>query len=77
MAIESTAHKLTPVNSTQADAIDSVIESVDQVLLGKDTQVRLALACLIARGHLLIEDLPGMGKTLLAHNIGASTWTGL
>lgn len=67
MAIESTAHKLTPVNTPHAEAIDAVIKGVGQVLLGKDTQIRLALACLIARGHLLIEDLPGMGKTLLAH----------
>jgi MoxR-like ATPase len=37
------------------------------VLLGKDRQIKLALACLFARGHLLIEDLPGMGKTLLSH----------
>ncbi len=37
------------------------------ILLGKETQVKLALACLFARGHLLIEDLPGMGKTLLSH----------
>src|SRR6187402_547181 len=47
--------------------ISSIIEQVDQVLLGKDQQVRLALACLFARGHLLIEDMPGMGKTTLAH----------
>ena len=37
------------------------------MLLGKETQVQLALACLLARGHLLIEDQPGMGKTLLSH----------
>jgi MoxR-like ATPase len=37
------------------------------VLLGKEQQVQLAMACLLARGHLLIEDLPGMGKTLLSH----------
>lgn len=37
------------------------------MLLGKEEQVKLALACLFARGHLLIEDLPGMGKTLLSH----------
>ncbi|ACE84859.1 AAA family ATPase [Cellvibrio japonicus] len=47
--------------------INQVIDQIDQVLLGKDQQVRLALACLFARGHLLIEDLPGMGKTTLAH----------
>ncbi|HEY8942195.1 MAG TPA: AAA family ATPase, partial [Cellvibrio sp.] len=41
--------------------ISRIIEQVDQVLLGKDQQVRLALACLFAEGHLLIEDLPGMG----------------
>ena len=40
---------------------------IDGILLGKPQAVRLALACLIARGHLLIEDLPGMGKTVLAH----------
>jgi MoxR-like ATPase len=42
-------------------------DSLNRILLGKDQQVKLALACLFARGHLLIEDLPGMGKTLLSH----------
>jgi MoxR-like ATPase len=41
--------------------------ALNGVLLGKAEQVQLALACLLARGHLLIEDLPGMGKTLLSH----------
>lgn len=44
-----------------------VVDAVGGVLLGKRQQVQLALTCLIAGGHLLIEDLPGMGKTLLAH----------
>jgi MoxR-like ATPase len=44
-------------------------EAISQVILGKDEQVRLALTCLVARGHLLIEDLPGVGKTTLAHTI--------
>lgn len=44
-----------------------VIDSVGEVVLGKERQVRLALVCLLARGHLLIEDLPGVGKTTLAH----------
>ena len=43
-----------------------VIESAGRIILGKETQVRLALACLLARGHLLIEDMPGVGKTTLA-----------
>jgi len=40
---------------------------VNEILLGKDTQVGLAFCCLLARGHLLIEDVPGVGKTTLAH----------
>ena len=46
--------------------ITSIIQNVGTVLLGKEHQVKLALTCLLARGHLLIEDLPGMGKTTLA-----------
>src|ERR1039457_7099001 len=44
-----------------------VIDAAGQIILGKEHQVRLALACVLARGHLLIEDLPGVGKTTLAH----------
>ena len=40
---------------------------VNEILLGKDEKVRLAFCCLLARGHLLIEDVPGVGKTTLAH----------
>src|SRR3954471_9695113 len=47
--------------------IDRVIATASTIILGKEKQVRLALACLLARGHLLIEDLPGVGKTTLAH----------
>ncbi len=43
-----------------------IIEAAGQIILGKQSQVRLALACVLARGHLLIEDLPGVGKTTLA-----------
>ncbi|HDP88958.1 MAG TPA: MoxR family ATPase [Thioalkalivibrio sp.] len=46
---------------------DRILAQLDQVILGKSNQLRLALTCLLARGHLLIEDLPGMGKTTLAH----------
>lgn len=48
-------------------AIGRAITAVSSVVLGKEEQIRLAVACLLARGHLLIEDLPGMGKTTLAH----------
>ncbi|TQV67701.1 AAA family ATPase [Exilibacterium tricleocarpae] len=44
-----------------------IVSEIGKVLLGKEHQVKLALTCLFARGHLLIEDLPGMGKTTLAH----------
>jgi MoxR-like ATPase len=47
--------------------LDEVIRRAGTVILGKERQLRLALACLLARGHLLIEDLPGVGKTTLAH----------
>ena len=43
------------------------IETLETLILGKPTQIRLCLACLLARGHLLIEDVPGVGKTTLAH----------
>ena len=50
-----------------AASLHSVADRVGSVILGKDRQIRLALACILARGHLLIEDLPGVGKTTLAH----------
>ena len=59
------------INSSSIDNldIDNVINAVSEVILGKDNAIRLALACLIARGHLLIEDTPGVGKTTLAHTL--------
>ena len=53
-------------------ALHNVIAQTEQVILGKPHQIRLALACLLARGHLLIEDLPGVGKTTLAHALARS-----
>ncbi|MEH6557094.1 MAG: MoxR family ATPase [Oceanicoccus sp.] len=47
--------------------IERAVAEVGTVLLGKEVQVRLALCCLFAKGHLLIEDLPGMGKTTLSN----------
>jgi MoxR-like ATPase len=47
--------------------LKTAIHQVGQIVLGKEHEIRLALACVLARGHLLIEDLPGMGKTTLAH----------
>src|SRR5690606_34087273 len=47
--------------------LDAALSAAGDVVLGKERQIRLAVACLLARGHLLIEDLPGVGKTTLAH----------
>lgn len=44
-----------------------LLETAGRIILGKERELRLALACLVARGHLLIEDVPGVGKTTLAH----------
>ena len=49
-----------------ASVIGSARESLGTIILGKQAEISLALACLLARGHLLIEDLPGLGKTMLA-----------
>lgn len=55
-----------------SERIDQVVAQVGGIILGKELQIRLALACLLARGHLLIEDIPGVGKTTLAHALAAS-----
>jgi len=52
--------------------IDAAVAGLNDIILGKETQVRLCLACLFARGHLLIEDIPGVGKTTLAHALAGS-----
>src|SRR5690348_10113843 len=53
--------------SAPAPALARTLESLDSIILGKPRQVHLCFACLLARGHLLIEDVPGVGKTTLAH----------
>jgi MoxR-like ATPase len=50
-----------------ANPIEEVIARASQVILGKEGQIRLAMACILARGHLLIEDVPGVGKTTLSY----------
>jgi MoxR-like ATPase len=49
--------------------LNQIIDEVNKIVLGKSGQVKLALACIAANGHLLIEDIPGMGKTTLAHSL--------
>ena len=54
---------------TTAALLSTAIQQIGKVILGKNDQIKLALTCLIARGHCLIEDQPGVGKTTLAHTI--------
>src|SRR3712207_1787371 len=56
--------------------IHAVIERVSSIVLGKELQIKLALTCLLARGHLLIEDIPGVGKTTLAQALARSLGLG-
>ncbi len=55
-----------------AQTFDSIVANVSRAVLGKKTVVRLALTALFAEGHLLLEDAPGTGKTILAKSIAAS-----
>lgn len=55
-----------PSTSTKK-TIPALLNALNSIILGKEPQIKLALACLFAKGHLLIEDLPGMGKTTLSH----------
>ncbi len=48
---------------------NQLLNSANQIILGKAHKIRLALCCLLAQGHLLIEDIPGVGKTTLAHTL--------
>ncbi len=59
-----------PTLITQADPvelIDATVAQLNRIILGKERELRLCIACMLARGHLLIEDIPGVGKTTLAH----------
>ena len=54
----------------EENPLEPVFAQLESVILGKSDQLKLALTCLLARGHLLIEDVPGLGKTVLAHALG-------
>jgi MoxR-like ATPase len=64
------------INPFMTDHIDKIVGQVSGIILGKERQIRLAFACLLARGHLLIEDIPGVGKTMLAHAFATSLGLG-
>ena len=66
MQRSSTVESMPTGRDAQRAVIDRARQSLGTIILGKNEQISLALACLLARGHLLIEDLPGLGKTMLA-----------
>lgn len=53
-------------------SINAILDQLNQIILGKPRAVKLALSCLLAKGHLLIEDVPGVGKTTLAHALAST-----
>lgn len=57
------------MDMTPPTTLAAILTRLDNIILDKQHVTRLALACLLARGHLLLEDLPGMGKTVLAHGL--------
>jgi len=67
----STLEQLPLGADAQRAAVDKARQSLGGIILGKDREISLALACLLARGHLLIEDLPGLGKTILAQSLAS------
>jgi len=71
MQRSTTIESLPAGRSEQLAVIDQARKSLGTIILGKDEQISLALACLLARGHLLIEDLPGLGKTMLAQALAS------
>src|ERR1044071_4832938 len=57
---------ITQASQPVAQLLAAVLAQLERIVVGKDDPLRLALACLLARGHLLIEDIPGVGKSTLA-----------
>ena len=56
--------------------IDALVAQVSEIIVGKETVVRRAVACVLARGHVLIEDVPGVGKTMLSQALAAALGLG-
>ena len=70
MARQQAAEHSSP--ATFASVFESIVANVARVIHGKDEPIRLALVCLLSEGHLLLEDVPGVGKTTLAKALARS-----
>ena len=68
----ATSASLAPLDPALTRSLGTAVAQVNDVVLGKAAPVKLAFACFLAGGHLLIEDLPGVGKTTLAHALAAT-----
>ena len=73
MTTSSTNVAESTVNPGHADTIDRIVDHVGRVIIGKDAAVRLAVVALLSRGHILVEDVPGVGKTMLARSVAITT----
>jgi len=69
--LDGAMDEVSSTTETRREKLAQAEHEVNRVLLGKKNQVRLAFSCLLARGHLMIEDIPGVGKTTLAHALAA------
>jgi len=67
-----TVRTLSAAEIPTARRLAAVVGQLNRIVIGKDEAMRLALACLLARGHLLIEDIPGVGKSTLAQALAAT-----
>jgi MoxR-like ATPase len=65
-----------PVITEVKEKVDKIIENVEKVIVGKTEEVRTVLAALLSEGHVLVEDVPGVGKTVLARAVAISTGCG-
>ena len=73
VSVQTCLHSFTPSGwFPMLQKIQEVAMQIGAIVVGKPRQIRLTLACLFARGHLLLEDLPGVGKTTLAHTLARS-----
>ena len=63
---------MTPETPSRAPAADALIQSIASVIVGKDREIKLVVTCLLAEGHVLIEDVPGVGKTMLTRALAGS-----
>ena len=77
-ASHASADAMLPAATAQqaSQQIESIIQRVSQIILGKEDVVRLAVTCLLARGHLLLEDQPGVGKTMLSQALAQALGLG-